>query len=520
MCLTFMFICPAFAITPLPLKKLPALNQALFKQPVPTELLRQTFAQLQTSSQLAALSQAERTLLLTHKFITENNHWPRTVVAVKSQPIAKENYTLPQQQEIALGYMLRTTLENNPHTDPLIRAELEQLKMLYSSQLSTNFMLDQLNAWFSTHSRWPREEIASTKPLTIQEQVEIKLAQYANKICQGRVYAIPPELVEQIRLIRSAYDPSYYPAPANKQEEFYELLTQTQAWLATHHTWPTGSLAYAIESALKGDVNQYPALAELANLKNIYIPLMRLTSLTREEVMPPSRPLTTYSPAEQARLNPSLEPEDDFTVSAQYAQNVRQELIRWLQTYHVWPRVLSGKSLPQYTPLEMESELLAKAVLRLRKAHFVVDDIRTHWINGDLDNDAVIITQLENQTPWHENKNPLLPERFPELNPLVKPDLTALAMYESPDLLLQDLNTWLETHSTWPSAEVTPVTTTPTPQMLLAWRLEAFVLYTCPEHIKRRFWQTSNLWQEILASDVLFRDTTLQKLHLLYRKWH
>ena len=75
-----------------PFRKLPALNKDLFTTPISDAITRQTFIQLHTSQQLATWTQAERTLLLTHKFIAENNHWPRTVIVRQGQIIPKESF--------------------------------------------------------------------------------------------------------------------------------------------------------------------------------------------------------------------------------------------------------------------------------------------------------------------------------------------------------------------------------------------------------------------------------------------
>lgn len=515
----------SFAITPTPRKILPALNKGLFKTPLPHGIIRQSFSKLQVSQQLEALSQAERTLLLTHKFIEENNRWPRTVITQEGQLVTRENYTQAQQQEVALGMLLRSTLEKSPKTDPLIRQELENLKNRFSTHRTHQFMLDQLNEWFATHDTWPRNEIFSTTPLTLQEKAEIELANYANKITEERKTYLPKELIEQIQFIRAVYDPTYILPSQTKQEEFYHLLEDTYNWLYEHHTWPA-YLANRIDNALKLDINQSPALIELSSLKNTHLSLTRLTCISSENAAAlPSRAATEYSPVEQEVLSHTdYTPDTRFIVSSEYAKNVRQELIKWLQTHHFWPYVITDKPLTQYTLLDMKGELLAKAILRLRKVGVEVNDIRTAWIKGDLDLDEQLTQILENEVRLKNNNEYLLyVETPPELNPRPRPDLEQVALFHSPIRMLQDLENWLEEYQAWPSVVLASGKLTAEQRdyaLDLLTRIEAFAILAHPN--KGNTWRTvtSKTQEEVLSRDEPYQNPYLEKLRSLYQKWN
>ena len=389
-----------------PFRKLPALNKDLFTTPISDAITRQTFIQLHTSQQLATWTQAERTLLLTHKFIAENNHWPRTVIVRQGQIIPKEKYTTAEQSEVSLGRLLRRTLENSSDTSIPIRETLENLKTQYSPVRMHIRTLEQLNHWLTVHQTWPREHINQKEPLTPQEQFETALARQANKLCSGKSYACPKEILESLRYIRSSYDLSYIPLGLeNRPDQAFQLLDHIYNWINKYHSWPSPQGNSNLERQLFWQVNNLlsatqattdPIVIELASLKEYYKnpPVGSYREINTNLIV--RRPATEYEllGVRPEQLTSDPVDETSYPISQEYIQNTAKSLVLWLIKYNHWPQmpkkinydsdaqkfIKSTKSLEQCTITEMQATLLLRAISRARKKDpKIFDVIYTTW---------------------------------------------------------------------------------------------------------------------------------------------
>ncbi len=506
--LTLCCLFPASAFAINPLKGLRALNKAAFTTPLDAALTRQTFSQLQAARQLAAYSQAERTLLLTHKFIEETNRWPRTVIFRNGQLLPPAQYTPAEQQETNLGNQLRYTLEESPHTSPAILAELELLKTAYAPKRKHVFILEQLNAWLSAHP-WPRETIPHDgRTLTAQEKYEITLATGANKILESPLNAIPQELVEQLRSIRQLTDLEYYPTPHDKQQAAYEqLLNQVYAWLNAHHTWPQATRnASKEERALSAnignvlhaaDLTQYPMLMELSTLKSIYQPLTEITANVHTPV--PTRPeYDFYTPESELGRTRPIETTDGFAKPStalppflleEENQAVLLKLLDWLKEYHTWPHIYSTTGNPQ----EIQ---LAKNL---------------HQFTGPLSSD------LRNLRKQWQNR----------------PFSLQLAKATAPQTLINELVHWIIKHNRWPAdykvqfhgnnpirVPEEEYTLEDIEETDLANRVAAFVTYANEFEPGKWKKEPHGKWWILLQFSTPFKNPDLEQLRQLYRQYN
>ena len=105
------------------------LPQHLFRAPVPTELRNQPFIKL-SELKRPELTGPEYTLLLTHKFIQENNAFPRTAIFQQGTRLAPEQYTMEQKAEVSLGNKVTKLLRSEQRHTP-IGQELQELQYLF-----------------------------------------------------------------------------------------------------------------------------------------------------------------------------------------------------------------------------------------------------------------------------------------------------------------------------------------------------------------------------------------------------
>ncbi len=496
----------AFAINPL--RNLRKLNKAAFNTPLDAALTRQTFAQLRASQQLAQFSQAERNLLLAHKFTQEFDRWPRTVIFRNGKLVDPAQYTTAELQETQLGRSLRNTLEKDPPAPPLIRQELEHLKLAYAPHSKNIFVLEKLNAWLITHP-WPRETIPHEgRPLTAEEEYEISLATDANKILTTRLNAIPPELVEQLRSIRQLTDWDYYPTAQDKQQAGYtHVLNQVYAWLNKYHTWPRltpdvsseeWALANNIAAILPAHkLSQNPILMELSTLKNIYQPLTEWTSTIDTPV--PTRPkYDFYTPESELGRTRPIEATGGFAnpntalpsfLLEEENRTILLKLIDWLKQHRTWPHLHSVTGNPQEIQLAKNLyEFIGPHSSELR-------DLRNQW------QQKVPSIELAKATPAAE--------------------------------LYDELYRWTACHNRWPNeAKIKYMGTAPirvpeeayTPEDIaetdLAKRVAAFVTYA--DEFEPGQWKKEPFgkWWALLQFPSKFNNPELEQFRLLYRQYN
>ncbi len=184
-------------------RPLQPLNTAAFSSKLSSDLLRQTFTHLVSSPQVAALSKAEQTLLLTHKFVEETQRLPRTSICGKKP----SQYTLAQRLETNLGNQFRR-MRNDPNTPAAIRGEAIQLQRDFSPHHVAMRVLENLNEWLTKNQSWPRKEIKHEEPLTEEQAYEMALALAVDSLVFNS-QTLPQELIEKVEMIREYYDPSY-----------------------------------------------------------------------------------------------------------------------------------------------------------------------------------------------------------------------------------------------------------------------------------------------------------------------
>lgn len=320
-------------------KVLRPLNKALLSTPLDRAITSKTFAQLRHTPQVINLPKAEKALVLAHKFIEENNQWPRTVIHRNGKLVPPQQYTLQEKQEVNLGRLLRNTLERTPGVPPQIREELNTLKYNFSPKYLYPQTLDQLNTWLETYNAWPRSEseISHAAPFSEQEQTEINLAKVADKICQNKVTGIPLSLTKQVCQVRAFYQPSYV----------IPLLSGQML---------PGQQPDYIEN-FKESISEYPDVTPQRQHNFYFSPILQ-----EEEDFP--KQTVNFSP----EMNPAPDymdmPKEVLAMEqkdAGYAVLVR--LLNWLDTYHTWPRLHNAQS----ADIQTESQL-AQDIINIRPA--------------------------------------------------------------------------------------------------------------------------------------------------------
>ena len=317
-----------------PLKLLRPLNKALFSTPLDQAITRKTFAQLHRTPQVVNLPKAEKALILAHKFIEENNQWPRTVIFRNGNLVPPQQYTLQEKREVELGNLLRNILERAPNVSPQVREELNTLKYNFSHKYLYQSTLDQLNAWIEVNNAWPRneKEIGHAAPFSVQEQTEINLAQLADNICQNKIFGIPLSLTKQVRQVRAFYQPSYV-IP-----------------LLSGQTLPGQQPDY-IENFQVREA-EYPHVIVQRQHNFYFSPtLQEEASFPKQTVnaTPDMNPTPNY--VDMPKEVRALEEQD-----AKYAVLVR--LLNWLDTYHTWPRLRNAQSADAQTESKLAQDII------------------------------------------------------------------------------------------------------------------------------------------------------------------
>lgn len=323
-----------------------------FTRPISSKLLNQSFASL-SKRELPSLTGPERTLLLTYKFIQENNVFPRTVIAERGAILKPEQYTPEQKIEIELGYKIRHTLKSESQQTP-VRRELQELQHDFSPKYMAQRTLDNLNTWIETNHFWPKEH---DHPITLEEIYETELAREANRIANNEVYAIPPELAEVVKEMRVYYDPTY-------MQGIQTLLNELQDWIAAKGSWPREEIFH--EDPLERLTQQ--ELSEIAFARKV----KKLALGTIPATWPKAIADQVYTIREHYTDAPILKEDPSFPFSerepgfsSEEVQSLLQKLELWITTEKRWPRSLNLQRDAGFTTHETFELTLRNSVKRL-----------------------------------------------------------------------------------------------------------------------------------------------------------
>ncbi len=475
--LALLTTCAAFANPARGLRAI-HLNPAAFTVPLDVALTRQPFVQLQASRQLAAFPQAERTLLLTHKFTTEYNRFPRTVIAENGQLIPYTQYTPAQMQEVHLANSVRYMLRKNSPTPPLIREELENLKNHYAPHRNYLFMLEQLNRWLSTHP-WPRETIVHEgRSLTQEEEAEIELATYFNNVLNGRRTSIPAELIEHLRYIRAYYDPSYD-------------AVQSQ---------PVPQEPTSVSEETHGPL--FPP----KQTKNFYVSS--------------SLPLDPSTGRQQVLPNPTIAENKTAPLPATTVKKITMRLLTFLIDNNQWPAALpKNKSLGKCTLSEMQQDIFYQNVTQVQQEYpGLINLIYTTWKDKGAAGLQVIFAKFDRNEIQYIQETLLKEIELTGPYPPIT-SLTYQLENWSPDPsydCVDPLNTWILCHSRWPEqlAWQPPYTKNMYEEIMLAKQIDWYVQNHSPKTEK------SQTTAAILSAPTVYTNPKLEHLRQMYQQWH
>lgn len=455
----------AWAVVPVrPFVKLRPLNLTLFNNKISAQVARQSFAQLMRAPQLNALTPAQQTLLLAHKFAQENHALPRTRISIDNKIVPPTKYTFAQKMEVSLGMKIRYLLKD-PKTPPEIREEILQLQYDFSPTHTNKRTLDQLNEWLTQHNTWPRENIEHEGPLSEEEMYEMDLAKRANIITAGDSQ-LSAELIDQIRSIRSYYDPTYISLSQQEDQWIIQRAQQKQAiQRRAQRTYELEQYYYG--TFYKDEISQLPRNYDFYANDN----LPRNPATGRQQVLP-----TPEGPD----IDPNLI-ESTYPVDQDQVYTTLVNLVHWLEKHpSTWPNLISTNS---------KTVKLAQEILLIKK----------HPIG-------------------RKELGKLKEQIFPQPNFTPKQLLQKLKTYIAKE------RRW----PTARYITITSMTTSSSKDIReaqLANAVETFVCYTHPDiqGAKREYtgwWSTNSFMHRVLSSRKPYANPDLEQFRLLYQKYH
>ncbi len=468
--LVSIILLPGIAIGQSKLSKIISSEKQILKTKGGGALSQKSFEQLLHSKELQSLSSAQQTLLLTRKFVEETGRLPRTRISAGNAAIPNAQCTPLQKIEMTLGNKFRHIIENK-QIPREIRQEALKLRQDYSSKYQTMRVLEELNTWIVVHNSWPRKKIEHEGPLTQEEEKEIRLAQTVYFILGGsRPINIPKELLDQIRLVHAAYDPSYSPRIAAEasnpsQPKRYDIWPP----LVVDAPVPSRPYDFYYNSSLPRD----PATG-------------------RQQVLPFMSWKTSEQDSQLSSLMPPLAlqytvPQNQLDPLSEGIQKLFEQLDRWLNDFKIWPQII---------------EDVAKAPLQAQQGHYLA--LQLKWFRE--------LPQINRQlrlkyNKWYFSEN----ER-------------ELATQNSPTELFEHLRDWVTTHRIWPHTRVTPgvmpesYTSQDIERIHLARRVEAFVKYAHPTEQGRWRDIPPSSWGEVLRSTFPYDNPDLEQFRQLYQQ--